>query len=69
MGSNEASEQSEALADLRFHWGSAYRFTAQAGVWEAVRLDTGATLRADDALGLLLKVRADYERHPVPRDL
>jgi hypothetical protein len=62
-------EASEELESLRFHWGTAYKFTARAGAWEAVRLDSGACLRAQSADDLLLRVRDDYLRAPVPRDL
>ena len=60
-------EASDELASLRWHWGTAYRFDTRAGAWEAVRLDTGAVLRAQSADDLLLRVRDDYLRCPVSR--
>ena len=63
------NEPSEELISLRWHWGTAYRFNTRAGAWEAVRLDTGACLRAQNADDLLLRVRDDYLRCPVSRDV
>jgi hypothetical protein len=67
---SRAEENADALAELRFHWGSAYNIGATRGVFTARRRDgRGAIL--GDALpeGLRLLIVADYERMPVPRDL
>jgi hypothetical protein len=56
------------LAELRYHWGSAYSISYHLGTWQAVRADTGETLTASTAGELRGKIRADYRAHPVPRD-
>jgi hypothetical protein len=58
------------LDELRFHWGGAYDITAVGGVFTATRKD-GQGGRLTDPLpeGLRLRIVADYERMPVPRDL
>jgi hypothetical protein len=58
------------LDELRFHWGSAYDIGAADGVYTARRRDGKGDFLAD-ALpeGLRLRIVADYERMPVPRDL
>ena len=56
------------LAELRHHWGSAYRISHPApDVWLAQRRDTRETLRADSPGELLDLIRADYASRPVPR--
>ena len=55
------------LADLRYHWGSAYSITCHLGTWLAARADTGETLTASSASELLEMIRADYSAQPVPR--
>jgi hypothetical protein len=58
------------LDELRFHGGSAYNIGAAGGAYTARRRD-GTGVPLTDALpeGLRLKIAADYERMPVPRDL
>ncbi len=49
-----------SLADLRWHWGSAYEFSYSHGTWSAHPVDAPAeTLRADSAEALLTLVRRD----------
>jgi hypothetical protein len=57
------------LAELRWHWGSAYlvHHFAEAGRWVARRRDSHATVSADDPGQLLSLIRADYAAYPVPR--
>ncbi len=56
------------LAELRFHWGSAYMVWCNApGRWTAERRDGKGTLSADSAGELWEKIRADYFACPVPR--
>jgi hypothetical protein len=56
-----------ALAELEFHWGSAYYLAVIDGVYTAQRRDgMGGTL-TDPLLRLL--ILADYTTMPVPRDL
>ena len=58
------------LADLRWHWGSAYMiFHPEPDVWVAQRRDDYATLRAEAPMELLERIRADYQDRPVPRRL
>ena len=58
------------LEELEFHWGSAYHLAVIDGVCTARRRD-GKGITLADALpeGLRLRIMADYERMPVPRDL
>jgi hypothetical protein len=55
------------LADLREHWGTAYRISVGNGIWRATRRDTGAMLTAESADELLRLIRDDYRVRPVPR--
>lgn len=55
------------LGELRFHWGSAYRLSYEAGTWTAARRDDGARLTAPSAGELWELVRKDYGVNPVPR--
>jgi hypothetical protein len=55
------------LGELRFHWGSAYRLSCEAGIWTAARLDTGASLTAPSSGELWELIRKDYAANPVPR--
>jgi hypothetical protein len=58
------------LDELRFHWGGAYDITAVGGVFTATRKDgQGGGLTDPLPEGLRLRIVADYERMPVPRDL
>ena len=62
MGTND-------LAELRWHWGSAYVISHPApDVWVAQRRDTRETLRSDGPAGLRQAILADYFAHPVPRE-
>ncbi len=57
------------LAELRWHWGSAYLIDRPGpDVWLAQRRDDRTTLRATSAAGLLDKIYADYRDRPVSRD-
>jgi hypothetical protein len=55
------------LADLREHWGTAYRISVDNGKWRATRRDTDETLTAESADELLRLIRQDYCQRPVPR--
>ncbi len=59
------------LADLRHHWGSAYliHYFGTAGKWVAQRRDSHATMSADSPEELREKIRADYARQPVGRQI
>lgn len=59
-----------ALAELEFHWGSAYHLAVTDGVCTAWRRDgKGGTLTSAVPEGLRLLIVADYAAMPVPRDL
>ncbi|MGO9194229.1 MAG: hypothetical protein ACLP8X_38020 [Streptosporangiaceae bacterium] len=72
MGRAEASRAEDdtgALDELRFHWGSAYDIGADGGLYTARRRDgKGAPLTDHLPEGLRLRIQADYEAMPVPRD-
>ena len=72
MGRAEASRAEDdtgALDELRFHWGSAYDIGAAGGMYTARRRDgKGAPLTDPLPEGLRLRIQADYEAMPVPRD-
>ena len=60
------------LDGLRFHWGEAYLIDylhqKDGGVrWVAQRRDSHATVSAETPDALLLAIREDYDREPVPR--
>lgn len=58
------------LADLRWHWGSAYLISHPAlDVWLAQRRDTRETLRADMPTALHDAILADYMARKVSRDV
>ena len=60
----------DALAELEFHWGSAYHLAVIDGVYTARRRDgKGGTLTDPLPEGLRLLILADYAAMPVPRDL
>ena len=67
---DHAGGDAGVLDELRFHWGSAYNIGAASGAYTGRRRD-GTGVPLTDALpeGLRLKIAADYERMPVPRDL
>lgn len=54
-----AGRQSD-LADLRWHWDSAYEINCSGGTWTARFLDETAVLSAASADDLRLLIRADY---------
>jgi hypothetical protein len=58
----------DALADLQWHWGSAYLITGAAGHWVAQRRDNNRwTLAASGPDGLRELIIEDYAAQPVPR--
>jgi hypothetical protein len=67
---SRTEEDSGALEELEFHWGSAYAIAIARGMWTAWRKDgRGGKLADPLAEGLWLRIRADYAAMPVPRDL
>ena len=59
-----------ALAELGFHWGSAYHLAVIDGACTARRRDgKGGTLTDPTPEGLRLQILADYAAMRVPRDL
>jgi hypothetical protein len=66
---SRAEDDTGALDELRFHWGSAYDIGAAGGAYTAQRRDgKGAPLTDHLPEGLRLRIQADYEAMPVPRD-
>ena len=64
------SDWADALADLRWHWSSAYVIECYGlGSWVAQRRDGKGTIRADDPELLRDMIAADYGSYPVPRRL
>ncbi len=64
----------EALAELVYHWGSAYRFAYNArpgnrNPYEAIRRDGQGLIRAADPETLFAAVTQDYQARPVLRSL
>ena len=57
-----------ALADLQWHWGSAYKITRAAGHWIAQRRDNGRTISASSPDGLRELIIEDYAAQPVSRE-
>jgi hypothetical protein len=51
----------DTLADLQWHWGSAYLITGAAGHWLAQRRDNGRTLTASSPDGLR-ELMTEYRR-------
>jgi len=64
---NYAEHLADDLADLRWHWPCYRHSHPQPDVWVAQRKDTRKTLRAETPHDLLLLIREDYARKPVPR--
>jgi hypothetical protein len=64
-----AGQARDALADLQFHWGSAYAITGAAGYWVARRRDNGKLINASGPYGLRELLIADYGNQPVPREV
>jgi hypothetical protein len=61
-------ELDREIADLRYHWGSAYEITVWSGIYRAERRDDGSAVTAITAGCLKAEIRADYLGRPVPRD-
>ena len=58
------------LAELEYHWGSAYHLAVIDGACTARRRDgKGSTLTDPAPEGLRLQILADYAAMRVPRDL
>ncbi len=67
---NAAGWQLDQLEELRFHWGSAYEIDRAGSVCTARRRDGKGGILADPLPeGLRLRIAADYDADPVPRDL
>ncbi len=67
---SRAEGDTDALEELRFHWGDAYHIAAGGGVFAATRRDgRGGRLADPSPDGLFRRIRADYAAMPVPRDL
>lgn len=64
-----AGQARDALADLQFHWGSAYAIAGAAGCWVARRRDNGRLINAGGPDGLRELLAADYRAEPVPREV
>jgi len=67
LRNRETARRGQELAELSFHWGSAYRITFEAGAFVAERRDTGARVRCGTAADLHAEILADYHAMPVPR--
>jgi hypothetical protein len=58
------------LNELRWHYGSAYLISFfEPNNWVAQRRDNRETLTAENPMGLLDLIRADYATNPVPRQV
>jgi hypothetical protein len=69
---SRAEGDTDALEELRFHWGEAYDIDIDiaGGVFTATRRDgRGGRLADPSPEGLFRQIRADYAAMPVPRDL
>lgn len=55
------------LAELRYHWGSAYVIDGDIGHYTATRRDNGLVLHAETPNDLYAVIRRDYMSYPVPR--
>jgi len=65
-----AAAEAGQREELEFHWGDAYDVAVTGGTWTARRRDgKGAPLTDPLPEGLRRKIAADYQAHPVPRDL
>lgn len=67
MTGSDAQQRDRDLADLRHHWGSAYRISWQAGLFCAERRDNGARVRPATASELSAEIRIDYAAMPITR--
>jgi hypothetical protein len=65
---DEACRRAGELADLRWHWGPAYKITAPYGMFRAERRDDGAAISCTTVGALRALIRADYAARPVPRE-
>ena len=64
------ADEGWTLADLRHHYGDAYRVDVRGGRWRAERRDgKGEPLVAETAAALVALIREDYRRDPVRRDV
>jgi hypothetical protein len=64
---SDSEQLARDLEELRYHWSSAYMISWAGGHFVAQRRDTYATVSADSAGQLFLRIREDYFAHPVPR--
>jgi hypothetical protein len=65
---HEARMRGIQLADLFWHWGSAYRITWDARTgFRAARRDNGAAISTPTGADLFEEIRVDYTARPVPR--
>jgi hypothetical protein len=55
------------LAELSYHWGSAYVVSFEHGMFCARRRDDGSVVRCAEPDDLYDEIRRDYEARPVPR--
>ncbi|MBV9094724.1 MAG: hypothetical protein JO132_12750 [Streptosporangiaceae bacterium] len=70
MTGRAVRDWSQSLAELRWHWDTAYIIECFGlGAWVARRRDGRCTLHADSAELLRDMIMADYTARPVPRDL
>jgi hypothetical protein len=58
--SERTADDLAELAELRWHWDSAYKIDCGAGVWTARWIDGTDTLAAGTAYKLRALIRADY---------
>jgi hypothetical protein len=58
----------DALADLQWHWGQAYKITGNEQQWIAERRDNRRILIASGPNGLRELIITDYTAEPVARD-
>jgi hypothetical protein len=58
--SERTADDLAELAELRWHWDSAYKIDCDAGVWTARWTDGTDTLAAGTAYKLRALIRADY---------
>ena len=64
---HEAGLTAHDIAELRFHWGEAYKITWSDGRFRADRLDGLGHLEAATKAGLRRLIVDDYLKRPVPR--
>jgi|ERR1017187_1822308 hypothetical protein len=68
VADGEARQRGIQLADLFWHWGSAYRITWDARTgFRAARRDNGAAVSTMTGADLFEEIRVDYTARPVPR--